>query len=269
MRHPLGAVLSFDVPLAPNRGGKHPHKRAAPFDRTRSALRRYWWLPLALGMSACASTAADGGKSSLATDPLERVQPDELYQQGERLALQGDPIRAEQYLSTAIQRGYPAGRALPLLLRVCLVSSRLGAALQYAAPYLRLHPDDYHLRYLVAAVQLGLDRPNVARSELERVLLQAPDYAEAHYLLAIVLRDHLNDTAGAAAEFAQHQRLSPGSLHGAEVSAWLREHDKQSAANQAASGEPTPPAVLAAPQAPAPVSAEGAAPKPAAPVRVP
>jgi tetratricopeptide (TPR) repeat protein len=184
-----------------------------------------------LTICACAETTANSGGAHVvshvvSTDPLERIQPGELFRQGEALAREGDPIRAEQYLSTAVQRGFSARRALPLLLRVCIASSRLGAALQYATPYLKLHPDDYHLRYLVAAVQLGLGRPAEARQELLRVLRDAPDYADARYLLGVILRDHSGDADAAAEQFAAHQRLNARGLHGAEVAAWLREHTR-------------------------------------------
>ena len=205
---------------------------------------------LALHLGACAaSTANSGGAAPTPIDPLDRIGAAELFNQGEQLATHGDPIRAEQYLSSAVQRGYPARKALPLLLRVCVASSRLGAALQYAAPYLRLHPDDYHLRYLVAAVQLGLGRPDEAQRELSRVLRDAPDYADAHYLLGTILRDQ-GAADAAAAEFAAHQRLNPNGLHGAEVAAWLREHE---------AGAPAP-APARDPEAAAPNSPPAAAP---------
>jgi tetratricopeptide (TPR) repeat protein len=191
-----------------------------------------------LTICACAETTANTGGEhvvgQVATDPLERIQPAELFRQGEELARGGDPIRAEQYLSTAVQRGFPARQALPLLLRVCIASSRLGAALQYATPYLKLHPDDYHLRYLVAAVQLGLGRPAEARQELIRVLRDAPDYADARYLLGVILRDNSGDSDGAAEQFAAHQRLNAQGLHGAEVAAWLREHSRVDSESTAA-----------------------------------
>jgi tetratricopeptide (TPR) repeat protein len=208
-----------------------------------------------LTICACAETTANtGGPRAINADPLERIEPAELFRQAEELAREGDPIRAEQYLSTAVQRGFPARRALPLLLRVCIASSRLGAALQYASPYLRLHPDDYHLRYLVAAVQLGLGRPAEARQELLRVLRDAPDYADARYLLGVVLRDHSGDSDGAAEQFAAHQRLNAQGLHGAEVAAWLREHARV---------EPESPATLTQPApGPQPATVDQAGPRP-------
>ena len=42
------------------------------------------------------------------------------------------------------------------LVRVCIASSRLRAALGHAEPFLRRHPDAWQLRYLVAAIHLAL-----------------------------------------------------------------------------------------------------------------
>ena len=179
------------------------------------------------------------------TDPLMNVKAEDLFRDGERMAQAGDALRAEQYLNAAMQRGYPAQRAMPLLLRVCIASSRLGVALQYAAPYLQLHPEDYRLRYLVAAVQLGLGRASEARMELTRVVRDAPDFAEAHYLLGVVLRDHLNDPEAAEQAFTTHQQLKPDGVHGAEVAAWLRERDAGRATPPAAAPEVTHPAEVA------------------------
>jgi len=197
-----------------------------------------------LTMCGCAeTTASSGGKQAVSADPLERVSAQDLFRQGEQYAQQGDPIRAEQYVTSAVQRGFPLRRALPLLLRVCVASSRLGAALQYATPYLTLHPEDYHLRYLVAAVQLGLGRAEQAQEELSRVLREDPNHADAHYLLGVILRDRRGDGVAAAKEFEAHQRLNARGLHGAEVAAWLREHRH--------GAEPTP-----NPRDPAPIRTE-------------
>jgi tetratricopeptide (TPR) repeat protein len=179
-------------------------------------------LNAAMGCAGAAAETGSGTTADPSVDALDRVAPDQLYQRGELLARSGDMLRAEQYVSVAVQRGYPERAALPLLLRVCVASSRFGLALQHANPYLQHHPDDYRLRYLVAAVQLGMNRTDAAQRELERVLRDAPEYADAHYLLGVILRDH-GDEVGAAAHFDAQQRLDPNGLHGAEVAAWLRE----------------------------------------------
>jgi tetratricopeptide (TPR) repeat protein len=200
-----------------------PAPASARNSRSSRLMRRLAQLSLLL-LASCASSNMASGGTTPAPDPLQTVPADQLFAHGEQLAAQGDAVRAEQYLSAAMQRGFPAQRVLPLLLRVCLVSSRLGAALQYAAPYLQLHPEDHHLRYLVATVQLGLSRTHEAQRELQRILREAPDYADAHYLLGVILRDYEHDAVAAAAQFQRHQELDPSGLHALEVAAWLREH---------------------------------------------
>ena len=111
-------------------------------------------------------------------------------------------------------------------MRVCIASSRLGAALQHATPELRLHPENHQLRFLVASVLVGLNRHDEARRELMRVLAASNDHADAHYLLGLLLRDHYGDADAAAVHFAEHQRLAHDGLHGAEVAAWLSERER-------------------------------------------
>jgi tetratricopeptide (TPR) repeat protein len=180
---------------------------------------------LALGAGCAGSTA---GHETVAADPLAKIKAEHLFRDGETLAARGDLIRAEQYLAAAIRNGYPAELALPTLLRVCIASSRLGAALQHATPELRLHPDNHQLRFVVASVLVGLGRHDEAQRELERVLAGKPDHAAAHYLLGLLMRDHYRDEGRAALHFEEHQRLARHSLHGAEVAAWLSEREHAS-----------------------------------------
>lgn len=188
-------------------------------------------LGLLMCMFGCAGTAPrPSDASATSNDPLAHASAQQLFDAGQALAKQADLIRAEQYLSAAIERGFARGRALPLLMRVCIAGSRLASALQYATPYLQQHPQDHELRYLVAAVHVGLEHHEQARTELLHVLDDAPDFAPAHYLLAILLRDELHDKRAAREHFVIHQRLAPGSPHGAEIAAWLREEDRAQAA---------------------------------------
>jgi tetratricopeptide (TPR) repeat protein len=152
-------------------------------------------------------------------DPLAGVRAAALYQRGLFLAQAGDFVRAEQYLSSAIARGYPEERALPALLRVCVASSRLRSALVHAEPYLERHPTAWSLRFLVASIYLGVGDPERARASLERVIADAPAQAEPHYMLGVVLRDEVGDRPGAARRFERYLALAPGGAHAAEVRA--------------------------------------------------
>jgi len=152
----------------------------------------------------------------------------ELYEQGNRYANQGDMVRAEQYVSSAMARGYPARQALLLLIRICVAESRLGAAMKYAEPYLRKNPGDWRLRFIVSSVLLALDRPEEARTELVRVLKDAPDYAPSHYLLGVIYRDEYNDKFSAFNHFSKYLEIQPKGRHSAEVRSWLRDFNQSS-----------------------------------------
>jgi tetratricopeptide (TPR) repeat protein len=155
-------------------------------------------------------------------DPLAGVQAAELYRRGLALAGAGDFVRAEQYLTSAIARGFPEERALGPLLRVCVASSRLRAALGHAEPYLVRNPDAWPLRYVVASIYLGVGDVDRARDSLERVIADAPEQPDAHYLLGVVLRDEVGDRPGSARRFARYLELAPDGEHVAEVRAALR-----------------------------------------------
>jgi tetratricopeptide (TPR) repeat protein len=107
----------------------------------------------------------------------------------------GDSIRAEHYYSLAIEQGYDATELMPELLAVCLASSRLRSALNYAEPYLRKHPRDANLRYLVATVHLGLNQRKAAEQELRTVIRHDPSLADAYFLLAVLEYSTDRDTA--------------------------------------------------------------------------
>jgi thioredoxin-like negative regulator of GroEL len=135
----------------------------------------------------------------------------DLVSQGQRAAERGDAVRAEQYLSLAIEQGAERRVVMPILLQACLESSHLRAALNHAEPYLLEHPGDDALRYLVANLHLGLDQVAPARRELELLLQRNPDDPDAHYLLGILdvevdtesAREHLLSAAKHTKDRAQ------------------------------------------------------------------
>jgi len=138
-----------------------------------------------------------------------------LFHRGQQAADQGDTVRAEQYLSMALDRGFDRAKVLPILLRVCLSSSRLRAALNHAEPYLREHPNDQHLRYLVATIHLGLGQIEEARIELFYLLRINPNNVQAHYLLGI-LESGLDKRKGNE-HFLRYLALAPNGDHATEV----------------------------------------------------
>jgi len=142
-------------------------------------------------------------------DPVQEVSAESLFAQGVQHARTGDLVRAEQYLASSIQRGYPERDALRALLHVCIRSSRLRAALDYAGPYLARNPQDWPLRFLLASVHIGLDEGQIAFEHLERVVEEAPDEPEPHYLFAVVLRDEVGDIARSTNHFERYLSLAP------------------------------------------------------------
>lgn len=110
----------------------------------------------------------------------------ELIARGREAAARGDAVRAEQYLSLAIEEGADRRQVLPMLLQACLRSSHLRAALNHAEPYLLDHPEDDTLRYLVATIHLGLGQVVPARRELGLLLQRDESNPDAHYLLGII-----------------------------------------------------------------------------------
>lgn len=151
----------------------------------------------------------------------ERRPAAELVELGRRAALRGDAVRAEQYLALAIEQGADAKRVMPLLLRACITSSHLRAALNHAEPYLLDHPNDDGLRYLVATIHVGLGQVTAARRELGLLLQRNADNADAHYLLGIL--DAAADVEAARAHFEQARLYSKDEEQRTEIQSRLAE----------------------------------------------
>ncbi len=169
-----------------------------------------------------ASSLLGCGAASMApaAEPKETTDATELFQRGQQAAAQGDSVRAEQYLSMAIDQGFEQKKVLPIMLRVCLSSNRVRAALNHAEPYLREHPEDQGLRYLVATLHLSLGQVEQTRIDLNHLLRVNPKYANAHYLLGVL------ETAGArnsraSEHFRAYLELAPEGEHAAEVKSRL------------------------------------------------
>ncbi len=176
---------------------------------------------LALAFLGCAAgpAAPPAAPSSEAADSSEGGK--QLLARGQEALQRGDSIRAEQYLSLALEQGAPRQKVVPLLLRVCLTNSRLRAALNYAEPYLREHPDDDALRYLVATVQLSLGQEHEARKQLDILVYRNPRFADSYYLLGVLDFPRPDDAARVA--FSKYLALAPHGEHAAEVESRLSE----------------------------------------------
>lgn len=171
-------------------------------------------------LAACGGASPRTEGPRVPPDPLELVEPSELFERGSALADQGDLIRAEQYLTAAMRRGHPEDVVIPILVRVCLAGSRPRAALSYAVPHLARHPDDWALRQLVASLHLAIGDVDRAEAEIREVLHQSPDRASAEYMLAVLLRDERKDPDAARHHFERYAELDPRGPHVAEARMW-------------------------------------------------
>jgi tetratricopeptide (TPR) repeat protein len=181
-------------------------------------LRSLFALTLVLGALGCAGSPPKPQAPETSNSPTPGA---DLFEEGRRASLWGDSVRAEQYITLAIQSGYPREKALPLLLRACLDGSRLRAALDHAETYLREHPEHRRLRYLVATLYASLGQYDKAKLELAQLLAQDPADTEAHYLSGVLAAD--SDDARAREHFLVYLELSPRGARAAEVRSRLSE----------------------------------------------
>ncbi|HKY34643.1 MAG TPA: tetratricopeptide repeat protein [Polyangiaceae bacterium] len=188
-----------------------------------SSKKLFIWLLCTMAFPACGAAGpgrlANPAQPSAAADRTHGAE--ELAHRGKAAAASGDSVRAEQYLSLAIERGASERELLPTLLSVCLSSSRLRAALNHARPYLQKNPDDDQLRYLVASIHLSLGQEDEARGALELLLNRNPESADAHYLLGVVEAN--GDVDAARQHFRHYLDVAPQGRHAPEVRSRLSE----------------------------------------------
>jgi len=147
----------------------------------------------------------------------ERQQVATWMQRAHQLADAADYTRAEQYLNLATKHGGDPAQVMPLLIDVCVRDQRYRAALQYAEEHLRRHPRAYRLRYIEATLLRALGDIGKSRQELQRVLDASPEYADAHYSMAVLLRDQLSSYVEADRHFREYLRLAPRGQHAEEA----------------------------------------------------
>jgi len=181
-------------------------------------------LPLALAMAAgCGppeSRRGDEAKTNILTFKKEQ-NPDRLFEYGKAFASTGDLTRAEEYFAAAEAQGGDERKIFPLLLRVCIQDGRYQSAIKYAEEHLREHPADFRSRFLLATLYLAVGNGTAARGHLEKVLNDSPDDAEAHYAMAVLMRDSHEDPVGADHHFREYLRLQPGGSHAEEAQSSL------------------------------------------------
>jgi Flp pilus assembly protein TadD len=175
---------------------------------------------IAVGASGCATSAPRAEAHAAARPPTTA----ELVERGRAFGAYGDLTRAEQYLSAALEHGASPHDVLPLLVRVCVEGGRYRVASLYTANALQRDPEDPSLRLLHGTLEATVGDPRVALREYQTVLHAHPDDSDGHYALAVLLRDTLDDPAGADLHFREYLRLSPDGVHAADARASLLLH---------------------------------------------
>ena len=135
---------------------------------------------LVFTLCACATTSPDAGGPTAA----EAWSADALYRHGRQLASRGDLLKAEQYLALAVRAGYPAGEALPALVRVCMRASRVRAALRHARGALLRDPDSDLTRFIVATLLVAMAQHDRARAHLQQLARGPNPHPRATAMLA-------------------------------------------------------------------------------------
>lgn len=212
---------------------------------------------LATSAVACAPKPKESKISRDVKIVKEENEPSKLFERGKAFHAIGDLTRAEQYYAAAMQSGYPEAKVLPLLLRVCIEGNHYQVAIDYAEPVLKKTPADHKLRLLVASLYTAVGQHSKARAHYERVLVDHPDEATAHYALGVLLRDEFHDRVGADLHFREYLRVAPDGAHVEEAKGSLL---KEVSSAPTLPGPATAPTASAAP-GPTPLASPGTKPK--------
>lgn len=137
-------------------------------------------------LSAACTGHRPGPKAPPPSDPIAKVGAAELRAQGLGFARRGDLIRAQQYLSASMAKGFDERIVVPELVKVCIASSRLRAALAFGEPYLARNPEDAGMQYVVGTMHMALGNLQEASSHLDGALRAGNLMGDARFSLALV-----------------------------------------------------------------------------------
>jgi len=163
---------------------------------------------------------ASGPEKRLAADVhtfQEEQSPAKLTARGQAFAAIGDTTRAREYFDAAVEAGGDERELVPLLVSVCVRDGRYRLAIGYADQYLRKHPKDARMRFILGTLHAGIGEPLAAQSEFSSVLEADPQNPDAQYALAVLLRDQRGDLLGADRHFREYLKLSPEGEHAEEA----------------------------------------------------
>ena len=150
-------------------------------------------------------------------------RPEVAIRKARAFARIGDFARAEQYYRLALDGGADERELTPLVVEACVRDQRYQDAVQHVENYLRRHPEDGRLRFVLASLEAAIGGHQRAQREYEKVLQAEPNNPDAHYALAVLLRDRIANLSAADAHFREYLRLRPGGRHAEEARAALLE----------------------------------------------
>ncbi len=142
-----------------------------------------------LALSTACMSGRQGPTGAPPDDPIANVGAAQLRSQGLAFARRGDLIRAQQYLSAAMQKGFDEQVVVPELVKVCVASSRLRAALAFAEPYLDRHPQDAGMQYVVGTIHMALGNLHRATEHLAGALEPGNLMHDAYFSLAMIAHE--------------------------------------------------------------------------------
>jgi len=175
---------------------------------------------LALSCVACAGSPAQRITTDVRAFQAEQTH-EKLTARGRAFAAIGDTTRAREYFDAALEAGGDDRVLTPLLLAVCVRDGRYRLAIEYAERHVRRHPRDARMRFVLGTLRAGVGEALTAEADLSRVIAAAPNNSEAHYALAVLLRDQRGDLVGADQHFRAYLALQPEGEHSDEAKSSL------------------------------------------------
>lgn len=133
----------------------------------------------------------------------------ELLVSAHQAQLEGDTLRAQQYLLAALNHGADQRRVLPWLLRLYVADGQYRSAIERVNESLRVSGDDLELRMLLASLYRATELESSAAQQYEEVLQRAPNQSRAHLELGMMLHDSGSDPARADQHFRAFLALAP------------------------------------------------------------
>ncbi len=167
-------------------------------------------------LGGCTKSAGGQVRDSVTRLEQER-KPDRLVRAGEAFASVGDATRASQYFAMAIESGGDETLIFPRLLETCIRDKQYRAAAFHAENYLRKHPADTSLRFVVGTLHAAMGDTKMAKEQFQEVLRATPKNSEVCFALAVLYRDGEGDRASADPYFRQYLELEPRGQHAEEA----------------------------------------------------